>query len=79
VNSIPVVLSVVLEYENEVATEVVVVDTDVVLDDVVVVELKVVTVLARVTARKFEAKSRPSPAGQLLPDGATLQAWTVIK
>jgi len=70
----PVVLYVVLEYEKLVAREVVVVDIDVVDEDDVVVVLNVVIVVARVTPRKFDAKSSPSPAGQLLPLGATAQA-----
>jgi len=52
---------------------------DVVLDDVVVVVLYVVIVVANVTPRKFDAKSRASPGGQTLAVGATLQAWTVIR
>ena len=75
----PVVLSVVLEKENDVATDVVVVDTVVVVDEVVVVGLNVVTVLASVTPRKLEAKSRLSPGGQTLAAGATEQATTEIK
>jgi hypothetical protein len=66
-----------------VATEVVVVATEVVLLDVVVVVVPVVRVVERVTPRKFEAKSRVSPAGQagpvLLVVGATEQAMIEIK
>ena len=72
-----------LEYEKLVANEVVVVDSDVVVDDDVVVVLYVVTVVARVTPRKLEAKSSPSPAGQAGPIelvvGATLHAIMLIK
>ena len=76
----PVVLHVVLESEKLVATEVVVVLIDVVDVDDVVVELYVTTVVARVTPRKFEAKSRPSPAGQVPPGAtATVHAWIVIR
>jgi len=75
----PVVLHVVLEMENDVATDVVVVDTVVVLDEVVVVGLNVVIVLASETPRKFEAKSRLSPGGQTLAAGATEHACTEIK
>ena len=78
-NSIPVVLTVVLEYEKEVAMDVVVVDTDVVVVSVVEVVLKVVTVVAKVTPRKFDAKSSPSPAGHTLSVGATEQALTEIR
>jgi hypothetical protein len=48
-----------------VATLVVVVEREVVVVAELVVVLKVVTVVARVTPRKFEAKSRLSPAGQV--------------
>jgi hypothetical protein len=58
---------------------VVVVESEVVVDDVLVVVLYVVIVVARVTPRKLDAKSRPSPVGQMLPEGATLHAWIVIK
>jgi hypothetical protein len=58
---------------------VVVVESEVVVDDVLVVVLYVVTVVASVTPRKLEAKSRLSPAGQTFPDGATEQAVTEIK
>jgi hypothetical protein len=75
----PVVCCVVLEKEKLVATLVVVVDIDVVVVDVVVLGVKVVIVLWRVTARKLDAKSRPSPAGQTFATGATAQAWIVIK
>ena len=75
----PVVLKVELEYEKVVAIDVVVVDIDVVVDDDVVVVLYVVTVVARVTPRKFDAKSRPVPAGQAPETGAALHAWTVIR
>jgi len=75
----PVVLSVVLEKENDVATDVVVVEIEVVVDEVVVEVLNVVTVLASVTPRKLEAKSRLSPAGQTLAVGATEQPTTEIK
>jgi hypothetical protein len=51
----------------------------VVVDDELVVVLYVVIVVARVTPRKLDAKSRPSPGGQTLAEGATLQAWIVIK
>ena len=77
--NIPVVLSVVLEKENDVATDVVVVDTVVVVDEVVVVGLNVVTVLASETPRKLEAKSRLSPGGHTLAVGATEQPCTEIK
>ena len=57
----PVVLYVVLEYENEVATDVVVVVALVVVeDDVVVVKLVDDTVATNTTPRKFDAKSRPT-------------------
>jgi hypothetical protein len=79
VKSIPVVLNVVLENENEVATEVVVKATEVVVGAVVVVVVPVVTVVVSVTPRKFEAKSSPSPAGQTLSVGATEQALTEIR
>jgi len=69
----------VLEYEKLVAIEVVVVENDVVEVDDVVVVLYVVTVVARVTPRKFDAKSRLLPAGQAPETGATLQAWTAIR
>lgn len=62
-NNMPVVLYVVLEKENVVATDVVVVDIEVVVDAVVDVVLNVVTVLARLTPRKLDAKSRLSAAG----------------
>ena len=78
-NSIPVVLTVVLEYENEVATDVVVVDTDVVDVPVVDVVLRVVIVVAKVTPRKFDAKSSSSAAGHTLSVGATEQALTEIR
>ena len=55
---------------NCVPTDVVLVEKLVVVDDVDVVVLYVTTVVARVTPRKFEAKSRPSPVGQV-PPGAT--------
>jgi hypothetical protein len=58
---------------------VVVVERDVVLEDVVVVVLTPVTVVARVTPRKLEAKSRLSPVGQTFAVGATEQAMTEIK
>jgi DNA helicase HerA-like ATPase len=57
VNSIPVVLYVVLEYEKDVAIDVVVVVSNVVVDEVEVVVLYVITVLAKVTPRKLDAKS----------------------
>ncbi len=47
------------------ATLVVVVDWEVVVEDEVVVELNVVMVVARVTPRKLDAKSRLSPGGQV--------------
>ena len=77
--NMPVVLCVVLENENDVATEVVVVDTEVVVDEVVVVGLNVVTVLDSVTPRKLEAKSKLSPGGHTLAVGATEQPCTEIK
>jgi hypothetical protein len=60
----PVVCSVVVEYQNEVAMEVVVKATEVTLVSVCVVVVPVVSVVARVTPRKFDAKSRLTP-GQL--------------
>ena len=78
VNSIPVVLYVVLENENDVATDVVVVDIEVVVDEVLVVVLKVVTVLAKLTPRKLEAKSSAVPV-HTLATGAVEQALTVIR
>lgn len=79
----PVVCMVVLEYEKLVAIDVVVVDNDVVVDDDVVVVLYVVTVVARVTPRKFDAKSRLSPEGQAGPFvvevGAALHAMMLIR
>ncbi len=62
-----------------VATLVVVVEREVVDEDEVVVELNVVTVVARVTPRKLDAKSRVAPAGQTLFDGCTSQAIIEIK
>jgi hypothetical protein len=53
VKSMPVVLAVELEYEKVVAIDVVVNVCEVVDVDVDVVELNVVTVVARVTPRKF--------------------------
>jgi hypothetical protein len=70
---------VVLEYEKLVATVVVVVDIDVVVEDVLVVVLYVVIVVAKVTPRKFDAKSKVSAAGQTSFVGAIEQAMTVIK
>jgi len=61
VYELPVVLKVVLERDREVATEVVVVDSVVLDVVVVVVGLKVVIVVSRVTARKLDAKSPPLP------------------
>jgi hypothetical protein len=58
---------------------VVVVESEVVVDDVLVVVLYVVIVVARVTPRKLEAKSRVAPAGQTLPDGCTSQPMIEIK
>jgi hypothetical protein len=69
---------VVLEKENVVATDVVVVDSEVVVDAVVVVVLKVVIVLAKLTPRKFEAKSSAVPV-QTLATGAVEHALTTIK
>jgi len=57
VYELPVVLKVVLEMDMEVATDVVVVDSVVLDFVVVVVELKVVIVVSRVTAKKFIPKS----------------------
>ena len=55
------------------------VESEVVVDEVVDVVLYVVTVLASVTPRKLDAKSRLSPAGQTLATGATEQPTTEIK
>ena len=66
VYELPVVLKVVLEMDREVATDVVVVDSVVLDFVVVVVELKVVIVVSRVTARKLDAKSA---IVRLLADG----------
>ena len=52
-NRIPVVLYVVLEKEKDVATDVVVTATELVVKPVVVVLKIVVNVVARVTPRKF--------------------------
>ena len=66
--------------ENEVATDVVVVVIEVVVEDDVVVVLNVVIVVARVTPRKLEAKSRVSTAGHVAGNAtAILHAVTVIK
>jgi hypothetical protein len=79
VKRMPVVLKVVLENEKLVATDVVVVESEVVVEDDVVVVLYVVMVVARVTPRKFDAKSRISAAGQTSFVGATLQAMTLTR
>ena len=71
-------LKVVLEYEKLVAIEVVVVVRDVDVDAVEVVVLYVVSVVARVTARKFDAKSNPSPAGQAFPTPVTCTVQAII-
>ena len=57
----------------------VVVENEVVVDDVLVVVLYVVMVVARVTPRKLDAKSSSSAAGHTLAVGAMLQPWIVIK
>jgi hypothetical protein len=62
-----------------VATDVVVVAVGSVIKLVVVEEVPVTTVVARVTPRKLEAKSRLCPAEQTFPDGATEQAMIEIK
>jgi hypothetical protein len=62
-----------------VPTLVVVVERLVKVVDELVVVLYVATVVARVTPRKLEAKSRLSPAGQTFSVGAAEQATIEIK
>jgi len=65
VKKIPVELTVVLEYEYEVAIDVDVVETEVLDVTVVDVVLYVITVLCSSTPRKFCAKSPVAPPGVL--------------
>jgi hypothetical protein len=63
-----------------VATLVVVVEREVVVEDVLVVVLYVNTVVARVTPRKLEAKSRVDPEQAVADDEVDIeQAMIVIK